>query len=128
MAKISTYYFVSKTNFDEQYLLPRIPKNRMKNENGEIPRICVSKSINGCLTAVGGWKIGDIVFVHTCTVDEKHVYDPSISEVEDACFTGEQWILEPVEMTYFTKIEIKEILDCTLNNMENTLYSFKLVN
>lgn len=33
---------------------PRIPSTRLKNEDGNIERICMAESVIGCLTAVNG--------------------------------------------------------------------------
>lgn len=55
---MNNYYFASDVNFDGKTLYPLIPKRRMQLENNTIKRICVSKSIVGCLTAIGGYEIG----------------------------------------------------------------------
>ena len=59
------YYFVSDRNFDSETLEPRIPINRLLDEDDKIERICVSKSIIGCLSAISPEE-GEILFVHTC--------------------------------------------------------------
>ena len=46
------YYFISDKNFDKETLCPIIPFSKMNKEDGTTKRICVSKSINGCLTAI----------------------------------------------------------------------------
>jgi len=119
------YYFASKNNFDRETLTPRIPTNRMKCEDDIIQRICVSQSINGCLTAVGLFNIGDIIYIHKC--NSNNVIQPSIEQVGDVCFTGEQWILEPVKMELFITVIIIGMIDVAINNIDNIMYSFKLV-
>jgi len=119
------YYFASKNNFDRKTLIPRIPTNKMKCEDDIIQRICVSQSINGCLTAVGLFNIGDIIYIHRC--NSNNAIQPSIEQVGDVCFTGEQWILEPVEMELFTTVIIIGMIDATINNIDNIMYSFKLI-
>ena len=119
------YYFASKKNFDGETLIPRIPTNKMKCEDDIIQRICVSQSINGCLTAVGGFNIGDIIYIHNCKSNS--AIQPHLKQVNDVCFTGEQWILEPVEMKLFMTVVIIGMIDATVNNMSNIMYSFKLV-
>ena len=37
---------------------PVIPQNRLPTENSLLPRICVSKTLDGCLTAIGPSIIG----------------------------------------------------------------------
>lgn len=119
------YYFASRKDFDGKELFPKIPKNKMKHEDNKTLRICVSQSINGCLTAIGGFRIGEFVYIHEC--ESENVIQPTIEQVEDVCFTGEQWILEPVVMKRIMKIAIIGMLDATVHNMSNVLYGFKLV-
>lgn len=96
----------------------------MNNENKEIKRICVSQSINGCLTAIGGFNIGDIVYIHECESDA--VIQPAIDQVIDRCFTGEQWILTPTKMKLFIKIIIIGMIDATIYGFSNIMYAYKL--
>jgi len=116
------YYFVSIKNFDNQILHPRIPKNRMNNEDEEIERICVSQSIDGCLVATY-YGVGDIIYVHTCESDK--VISPTPEQVEDAPFTGEQWIIEPVEMKLFMKLEITEKIDRVIGNADLSIDTYR---
>lgn len=97
----------------------------MNNENGNIPRICVSQSINGCLSAVGGFDIGDIIYIHEC--ESENIIQPNLEQVADRCFTGEQWITEPVKMQLFMKIVIIGMMDIPINNMSNIMYSYKII-
>lgn len=46
------YYFVSLDKLDISTLKPRVPHRRAAWENDDIPRICVSDSLEGCLTAI----------------------------------------------------------------------------
>jgi hypothetical protein len=96
----------------------------MTYEDGKQERICVSQSINGCLTAIGGFHIGDIVYIHEC--ESNNVIQPTLDQVSDRCFTGEEWILEPVKMHLFMKVVIIGMIDATVTNMDNTLYAYKL--
>lgn len=119
------YYFASKQDFDNQILKPRIPIHKYKSEDEKTNRICVSQSINGCLTAIGSrFSIGEIVYVHQC--ESNNVIQPTTDQVVDVCFTGEQWILEPVVMHLFMKIVIIGLIDATVNELSNVLYAFKL--
>lgn len=68
--------------------------------------------------------IGDIVYIHQCESD--NVIQPTTDQVVDACFTGEQWVLEPVAMELFMKIVIIGMIDATVNEMSNVMYAFKL--
>lgn len=118
------YYFASLKNFDNQILYPRVPKSKYNSEDGKTKRICVSQSIDGCLTAVGKFAIGDIVFIHEC--ESNSVIQPTLNQVEDRCFTGEQWILDPVQIKLFMKVEITERINYKLNNLENTTYAYEI--
>jgi len=123
------YYFVSNKNFDGQTLYPRIPKNRMCNEDEGIERICVSQSIDGCLIATY-YVVGDIVYVHTCEPNYDKVITPSIKQVEDSPFTGEQWIIEPVKMNLFMKLIITETIERIIGDgdMNINTYRYKIYN
>ena len=120
------YYFVSDKNLDGETLYPRIPKNRMFHEDSSIERICVSQSINGCLTAVGGIEIGDIYYIHECEISNDDIVQPSLQQVPDRCFTGELWVVTPTCMKLFMVIMATGLLDTQINTMSNPLYSFKL--
>jgi hypothetical protein len=79
----------------------------MNNEDEGMERICVSQSIDGCLVATYYDK-NDTVYVHTCNPNLNKVICPTIEQVEDSPFTGEQWIIEPVEMKLFMTLKITE--------------------
>gem|GEM_PF-2600933 len=122
---VINYYFASKQNFDNQILEPRIPLHKYNSEDDEIKRICVSQSINGCLTAIGSrFSIGEIVYIHQC--ESNNVIQPTTDQVADVCFTGEQWIVESVVMHLFMKIVIIGMIDATVSELSNVMYAFKL--
>jgi hypothetical protein len=118
------YYFVSKQNFNGQILYPRVPENRMTCEDADTPRICVSKSINGCLSAVGVFG-EDEVYVHWC--ESSNVIQPTVDQVPDCPFTGEEWIVEPVVMNGFMKIKIIGYQMMSVNNMSIWIYTFRQI-
>lgn len=105
------YYFVSNQNFNGEILYPRIPENRMNKEDSETKRICVSQSIDGCLVATY-YDPEDIIYVHYCESDK--VTTPTVKQVEDAPITGEQWILESVEMKLFMILKITDVIKRSL--------------
>jgi hypothetical protein len=121
------YYFVSINNFDGKTLYPRVPINRMDNEDESTERICVSQSIDGCLVATY-YEVGDIVYVHTC--EPNKVVTPTYKQVEDAPFTGEQWILEPVEMKLFIRLKITKRINRKLGgtNLPMDTYGYDIYN
>ncbi|MCE5220188.1 MAG: hypothetical protein LLF98_02675 [Clostridium sp.] len=116
------YYFASMEDFNNVELKPRIPIDRMKIENDYTERICVSQSIVGCLTALRKFDLNDIVYIYEC--ESNNVYQPTTEEVPDVCFTGEEWILEPVTMKYFMTIIIVNKKWFKINNMDLAVYEF----
>jgi len=123
----TTYYFASRENLDGKTLTPRIPLSRMEIEDDKTERICVSKSINGCLSACQCWCKDETVKIYKC--ESNKVIQPTLEQVPDRCFTGEEWIIEPVKMELFMKVKIKANYDCKLisNNMRNVVYEFDLL-
>lgn len=121
----TNYYFVSKENHDDKILYPRVPKNRIKCEDSITPRICVSQSINGCLTAIEPHSVGEVLYVHECESDD--VIQPTLDQVPDRCFTGETWITAPTKMTLFMKIITTGCIDSEFDTMHNAVYNFKQI-
>jgi len=87
---------------------PRVPmrNSRMEGENNFIPRICMAKTIEDCLSAIpeGGYKLEDVAGVFRVYVfDQKEIVKENIlspvdlffsSWVLDAWVTGEHWVVE----------------------------------
>lgn len=107
------YYFVSNKNFNQQILYPRIPDNRLTRKGYEdniTPRICVSKSLLGCIHSSELYTKYRRIYVYTCSSD--YVMQPNSKQVDDAYLTGEEWILKPVQMKLFLILHItKEIIN-----------------
>lgn len=88
------YYHVSLTLESVKVFEPRIPELVYTNENKTIPRISVSDSIEGCLTAVpwGGRKLEDVTaefaeFTDSYSIGEKptlyvRVYEFSEDDIQ----------------------------------------------
>ncbi len=117
-------YFISQHNFDSQLIKPRIPATVMVGEDNTIPRICVSFSITGALSALGkDLTVGSRLIVHMCEVISlADVYQPSNKQVPDVAYTGELWILCPIVMNFYLHIEVIEIIDCiTKEQLDNML-------
>lgn len=88
---------------------PRIPERtrRMEGENGDIPRICVAKTIEDCLSAMpdGGYSLEEsekpiIIRVYEFdeeTIDPENLISPShlylSGWVLDSWVTGECWVV-----------------------------------
>jgi hypothetical protein len=128
------YYFVSNKNFDGQILHPRIPKNRLTEKGVEdsiIPRICVSKSLIGCIQSTEIYPKYKRIYVHTC--DSNNIIQPTRKQVNDSYLFGEEWILEPVKMELFTVLHVtKEIINEQYSKWkfmsEDESISFSIVN
>ena len=101
------YYFVSNQNFNEKIIIPRVPENIASHEDNISKRICVSKSLLGCIISL--WSLittWDEVYVHQCC--SSNVITPLKRKVHDGYLTGEEWILEPVKMKLDTILYIRK--------------------
>lgn len=90
---------------------PVVPEHRLTGENETIPRICVSSSLDGCLTSIGGLNIVSaldtavscarfsIMTFDGKRLDKKHLMYPvqlcRLDYVYDAIYTDEFWITAP---------------------------------
>lgn len=106
---------------------PRVPINKMNGEESEIKRVCTSQSIDGCLVAIGGFQIGDIVYVYMCDFDS-NTYKPSCYEVPDVLFTGEEWITTDTVIKKIWKLEIINVYKRKHNHMSIDTYSYRFIN
>jgi hypothetical protein len=87
-------------------LVPRIPRTRLPGEDGHTPRVCFSKSINGCLNSISHdtlfyGKSAWPYFVYAPVSYSASAYTPSeqlYNKIPDAYITDEIWITEPVEV------------------------------
>lgn len=114
---------------------PDIPYAIMKGENQDIERICMSESIEGCLTSIG-WNRLDCLFqdlmdedtealrvvilkFDTDKLDKKYLRSPEELDekgyVPDAYITREWWYELPVTPD---DVEIKYLYNYTMDNTE----------
>lgn len=121
------YYFACGENFDGKVVEPKVPTSyhRLRSEDATTARICVSQSINGCLSAIGGWDFGDSTYIHECECDD--AVQPTFEQVGDRHFSGEQWILHPIEMKLFMAITIIGMMTCHTMTYDNVVYAFNLI-
>ena len=121
------YYFASTKNFDKDTILyPRIPENRSIDEDEYTPRICVSQSINGCLTAIADNILeNDVVYIYQCK--SRSVRQPSLDEVPDAFITGEQWVLKPIKINLFFTVKIKKRIPFYVNELMETIMEYDVI-
>ena len=112
-------YHLSEENNDGKTFEPRpLDKDRaMEGENWKSPRICVSDSIDGAVSALVDSMScfsGLHLWVHVPkNLDElfkaNKVYKPSTKQVPDAEATGEHWLRAPAELMAIGQIEILDI-------------------
>ena len=119
------FHISDNSELDEVLIEPRVPETIMRHENYWTPRICVSPSINGCLTALQRYKEGDVLCVYECF--SKNYYQPTEEEVEDAPLTGEFWIVKPVVFRYFMTIRLTKEVATNLNQLSNNFYTFEVL-
>lgn len=121
------YHLTPYTNKASRDLKLRVPKQRIDGEEATLPRICVSKSLDGCLTSIGphnicipflqdmledgglqqGVGLDKLKFpfiLHTFKVRlidfvQSRILDtPRVAKhVPDAKLSGECWIVKPIE-------------------------------
>lgn len=107
-------YHISKNLLETNLFEPRVPFNATSGE-AKIPRICLSSSIEGCLSAInyGGEFLdmynsrGDSLYkVYRIDTEKYRIPDENIvtplnvyqSGVYDATITQEYWILQAIEV------------------------------
>lgn len=107
-------YHISLDWNKDDYFEPRIPSFRMGGEDGTVPRICLSTTVEGCLTAIpGGGKelfhllenVKSIVKVFVFDTDKMNLKEGDLLDsetlyeeynVHDAPHTKEFWSLVPL--------------------------------
>lgn len=89
-------FFATQEDMGKQVkLFPRVPDNGTSMEGGAA-RICVSPSILGCLSAIGGQVyLQKKTYVYCAEVSNHDLIQPAT--VYDADFTGELWLIEPTD-------------------------------
>lgn len=110
---LKRYFFVSKTRLKDNILYPRIPDNRLTRnglEESVTKRICVSQSLIGCLHSTEIYYFCKTIYLYSCLIDSNKVIQPSEKQVNDVIWTGEEWIVEPVEMKLVTILHVKKEL------------------
>lgn len=107
--------------------IPKIPDNTIRGENEEIPRICFSDSIQGCIRGIKGYPKMDspyaeiIVWEHEFLesdnlYDWRYLYENNL--VPDAAVTHEYWFTERITLDG-SKYRISDI-------EHRVLYSFPM--
>ena len=103
-------YFLSDKDMGGKTLTPRVPSNYMTRngyEDGETPRVCFAKSIDGALKGLSQNLTGKEFYVHVpVAIDSKYLHTPSKEEVPDASITTEMWYTRPVKIKTLGKIKV----------------------
>ena len=122
-------FHVSEEDLSCKILIPRIPKNCWLIDNGyednKTSRICVAKSIDDCLTAIGD-DIKDMIFnVYALEkVDEDLIVKkPTKEEVPDVEVTNELWVLNKAKCKFLYKIKVCSIIKELNYTLDNEIYS-----
>lgn len=129
LSEIEKEYYIH-VSFEKLYdtelnFYPRIPKNRLENENNTIKRICVSTSISGAFNAIyqtinaaldlnfhGPFLKPIYVYgIKKSEVTAKDIYDNNYLYknhlVPDVLITDEYWILKPIKMEFLDAVILK---------------------
>ena len=124
------FYHVSMDTSDiVEKFTPRIPteQSRIEGEDRTVPRICVAKTIEDCLTGFpeGGYKLEENcpMLIRVYEFDEADIEKENVVRapelflkniVPDAWVTGEHWIINQSvkpKQTYLVQIKEVEIKD-----------------
>lgn len=136
-SKIDKLYHTS-TSLDEVIeFIPRVPELRAPTENDSINRICLSSSLEGCLTAspYPGYRIHGHFFwqdnssflirVYEFDIDELNVdklippeYLYYSESVGDAYFTDEYWCMEAIKPSRSYFIELKSVTRGSIHSLD----------
>lgn len=113
------YYHISNGEEIINKFIPRVPEDRNIYEDDKIKRICVSTSLDGCLSAVP-WQY-DIEYyadeelpitVYEFEIDEKDIINSEYlynnNLVADANITKECWVTKEIEPNKIYDIILKE--------------------
>ena len=123
---VKTLYHISKNLDMIKEFIPRVPENRAVGEEAETPRICLSSSIDGCLTAVpwGGANLDvalsneQLIRVYEFNINDLNIdklippeYLYSKNLVIDSKVTNEYWYTAPVKPHRSYLITVNSYLD-----------------
>lgn len=138
------FYYVQRCyeSIIEEFI-PRVPESRMIGENASIPRICLSKTIEGCINATP-WGYSQISYRSPYEVFRLYSFDETkipinnildtraiynCGYVDDVIFTKEVWIMNqnliPDSISYFKIVQFEDInVDIVPFKHKKNNYSF----
>lgn len=102
-------------------IIPRIPENRLSDENQDEERICLGTSFENCLTSIGSNRLNQvfekyykdestgipILIREFKDLDEYWLIKPDKEDVLDVEITDEHWYLMPIKPS---KVYVKWLL------------------
>ena len=122
-------FHISKEDLSNKILVPRIPTNSWFIDNGyednKTPRICVAKSMDNCLTAIGDDSKDMVLNVYALEKVEEEliIKKPSKEEVPDAEVTNELWILNKARCKFLFRIKVGNAIEELNYILDNKLYT-----
>ena len=119
-------FHLSDINHDGEWFIPRVPQNRLHDEDDTQDRVCFAPTIEGAWRAIAGgseYERIDYRFVHVPgNIKELLKYGavafPSKWEVPDVLETGEVWCLDTVEMVCIGMVELRTEFNETTGKLE----------
>lgn len=110
----NTFYHVTTDLDHTGVFTPRVPENRMDDEDETTPRVCVAPTLDGCFSSApfggvdlddtlvdnhGIFKVFEIDVADLFLQEDKIITPEDLYErygVDDALLTGEHWILDRI--------------------------------
>ena len=127
---VKLYHVSIDPHCPDEVFMPRIPDNAACYEDVEVPRVCVSTSIRGCLRAIEmdgtydcAWIYVPVEFDGNRIAD--NIYKPTVDEVPDVVETREKWITCPVKMKCIGIVETRGThYDCNGRKRDRVIIDF----
>ena len=80
-------------------LSPEVPKYRLPEEEGTIPRVCAAITILQCIQSKSSFLNSDLwtwnhksIYIYEADIPVEDVEQPTLQQVDDVWFTGEFWV------------------------------------
>lgn len=87
---------------EEVEFYPKVPNNRLPEEDEEIPRVCAALTILQCIHSKATYLNGPLwlnksrnIFIYEADIPVEDIMQPNCDQVSDTWFTGELWIMKP---------------------------------
>lgn len=115
------YYHISKTDLGEKFrFTPRVPRSAIIDDEGDIPRVCVSSKIVNCIDAICGCYATVNDFIHEVVrLDSDLLIPPTVYFTTRTPYTppnavdfyqnGEKWFITSVTMKRLGYIDLERM-------------------